>query len=121
LAALKEPSMDYIVIKDQTYPVDTIEQTEEAADALRGADIAYAVIYVGDPEDPDSYPTTRKLFASERPLTWTVDQIRALRDEAAKAGDEEMVRTCTEALRGDRYATVACARAIRDAAAQGDR
>jgi hypothetical protein len=110
--------MDYILINDQAYPVDTIEQTEDAADALRGADIAYAVIYVGDPEDPDSYPTTRKLFASERPLT--VDQIRALRDEAAKAGDEAMVRTCTEALRGNQYATVACAKAIRDAAAQGD-
>ena len=48
------------------------------------------------------------------------DDIKALREEAAAAGDEEQVRLCELALAGDSSAIAACIAAINDAAAQDD-
>lgn len=67
-------------------------------------------------------PTT-KTAAALTASTITDDQIRALRDEAAEAGDTEMVACCDDALvgiRGDNMiaARQECARVINDAAAQ---
>jgi hypothetical protein len=45
-------------------------------------------------------------------------QIRALRDEARAAGDDEMAKICSAALAGDDDARETCARVIADAAAQ---
>jgi len=47
----------------------------------------------------------------------TEEQIKALRVEAAKAGDAVQVATCDRALAGDTTAVLACAEAIADAAA----
>lgn len=47
----------------------------------------------------------------------TNEQIRALRDEAVKAGDVDMVTTCDDALGGSQTARAECVRAIRDAEA----
>lgn len=44
-------------------------------------------------------------------------QIKALRSEAASAGDTIQVEYCDDALRGDDDARSECARVIRDAAA----
>lgn len=51
----------------------------------------------------------------------TTTQIKALRDEAAAAGDTKMVAICESALRKgeDSSEWAECERAIADAAAQG--
>lgn len=46
----------------------------------------------------------------------TEEQLRALRDEAAVAGDSATVRDCTAALEGDDAARARCASIIADAA-----
>lgn len=48
--------------------------------------------------------------------TPTAEQIKALRDEAGAAGDEEMVSVCDRALAGDAPAIAECARVIATAA-----
>lgn len=50
----------------------------------------------------------------------TTAQIETLRTEAGEVGDDRMVATCDRALDGDEKARAACARVIRDAAAQAD-
>ena len=50
----------------------------------------------------------------------TNDQIRALREEAAQFGDEEMVEYCDAALSGDESAREACQDAIDRARAMED-
>ncbi len=47
------------------------------------------------------------------------EQIKALRREAAMAGDEKQVALCDAALDGDEAALAECERAISDAEAQG--
>jgi hypothetical protein len=42
----------------------------------------------------------------------TIDQVHALRSEAAVAGDEEQVRICDRAIKGDREALGECGRVI---------
>ncbi len=53
-------------------------------------------------------------------LRATDAQVRALRDEAARAGDDEQVDVCDAALAGDVGARGECARVIADAAAMAD-
>jgi len=57
-------------------------------------------------------------------MTKTIDisspTIRALRAEAASAGDDAMVFICNGALRGDRKCLEACQRVLDSAAAQDD-
>lgn len=43
--------------------VDTDEQREAAKAELRARGISFERISVGDPEDPDSYQTTERLYA----------------------------------------------------------
>lgn len=50
----------------------------------------------------------------------TREQIAALQDEAAAAGDDAMVTICAAALDGDPVALAAAAQCISDAAAQRD-
>ena len=50
--------------------------------------------------------------------TVTMADIRALRSEAASAGDTKQVKLCDRALRGKYAALEACCRVIRDARAQ---
>jgi hypothetical protein len=50
----------------------------------------------------------------------TREQIAALQDEAAAAGDDAMVATCAAALDGEPVALAAAAQCISDAAAQRD-
>jgi hypothetical protein len=52
--------------------------------------------------------------------TITNAQIRALRNEAAAAGDSAMVRTCDRAIAGSARAMTTVRRAIRAAAAMAD-
>jgi hypothetical protein len=47
--------------------------------------------------------------------TITETEIQALRDEAASAGDTEMVRICDRALDGSQCAIAECRRVIRAA------
>jgi hypothetical protein len=55
-----------------------------------------------------------------RPIDMSDDDIRALRTEAAAAGDYEQADLCDRALSGDNEARTECARVIREAAAQDD-
>lgn len=47
-----------------------------------------------------------------------MSKIKALRSEAAAAGDAKMVAICDRALKGSRKAIAECERVIRDAQAQ---
>jgi len=53
-------------------------------------------------------------------VTVTADQVAALRDEAAIAGDAEMARLCDAALDGDDLAAADVVQAIDDACAMAD-
>jgi hypothetical protein len=52
--------------------------------------------------------------------TVTTAQIRALRTEAAQAGDQAQVEICDRALDGDEAAVAECARVIAAAQAMAD-
>lgn len=58
--------------------------------------------------------------SAEAPEPPTREQIAALQDEAAAAGDDAMVAICAAALDGDPVALAAAAQCISDAAAQRD-
>jgi hypothetical protein len=54
----------YIVIGEETYPVDTTEQIALAQASMQAADLEEADVYVGEPDGlGDSYKTGRKIFA----------------------------------------------------------
>jgi len=67
--------MTYIVIADETYPVDTAEQCEVAAEALREAGLESAAVWTSPLEslddiasgDPDAYRNGNVLFAAREP------------------------------------------------------
>jgi hypothetical protein len=58
--------------------------------------------------------------SAEAPEPPTREQIAALQDEAAAAGDDAMVTICAAALDGDPVALAAAAQCMSDAAAQRD-
>lgn len=53
----------YVVVDEESYPVDTPEQIEAAEEALKAAGEASAPVYVGHPDCPDSYANGQILFA----------------------------------------------------------
>ena len=57
----------FIVVQDSfdgtSMPVDTPEQIEVALAAMRNVGQEIANVYFGDPEDPDSYASGRRLIA----------------------------------------------------------
>lgn len=54
----------YIVIEDNTYPTNTLEEIEEAQAALREAGLAEAPVYAGEPDGlGDSYRNGQVLTA----------------------------------------------------------
>lgn len=53
----------YIMIENTAFAVDTEEQIAAAREALSEAGLTEAVVFAGDPECPDSYATSNKLFA----------------------------------------------------------
>ena len=59
-------------------------------------------------------------FRPDTDVEITVEDIKALRAEAARQGDTEMVRDCDEAIFSGResWAWLACKQAINDARAQ---
>lgn len=82
------------------------------------AQTAYALD--GAPVQPGttiSFPTLTEAVLARVEFV-TDARLRALRDEAAEAGDRATVRDCTAALAGDQGARLRCARVIGDAAAR---
>lgn len=54
----------YVVISDESYPIDTSEQIETATAALKEAGLNETPVWNGDIDDPDSYKdSVAKLFA----------------------------------------------------------
>lgn len=59
------------------YPLDSVEQIEAAQDAMREHGMDSAPVYVGDPDDPDSYRAGHDLLAREPRVDLAHDQISA--------------------------------------------
>lgn len=56
----------YILIGDETYPLDTGEQIIAARQALREAGLESAPVWYGEPGSPDTYKSTvHTLFAGQ--------------------------------------------------------
>lgn len=78
-----------------TYPIDSESEERAARIALRDAGLAYASVWVGEPESGDEIKTDSKLFAAPNNL-----DIKALKAEAFEAGDDMQYCVCIIALEG---------------------
>lgn len=53
----------YVIIKEETFPIDTDREISEARLALLDAGLEKAYVYAGDPYCPGSYRTSSVLLA----------------------------------------------------------
>jgi len=59
----EEATMCYVVIDEEVYTLATDSDYVEAKAALGEAGLVSTPVYVGDPDDPDSYANGQILFA----------------------------------------------------------
>lgn len=64
--------MSYIMINDEAFACDTDKEISHARQALADAGQDEAIIYAGDVDGLDSYPTANKLFAAKPTLTYKI-------------------------------------------------
>lgn len=65
----EESDMQYIAIQNddvsETYLIDTDEKIREAQEAMKAAGIDRLPVWNGDPDDPDSYKDSVRVFTSD--------------------------------------------------------
>lgn len=85
-----EAVTQYVVIAEQSYPIDSAAECEAADQALLDAGLSETPVYAGDPECPDSYRNGR-VYRLSTPAV-----------EVAYAADRAYDQARDDALTGDR-------------------